>query len=74
MEALADDAKTVSRGTYLILTFATVTLLLHLLTNSRYGYFRDELYFIACSRHLASGYVDMAPLCAWILRLQTAIF
>ncbi|MDQ6624783.1 MAG: glycosyltransferase family 39 protein, partial [Verrucomicrobiota bacterium] len=42
--------------------------------NSRYGYFRDELYFIACSRHLASGYVDMAPLCAWILRLQTAIF
>jgi len=53
---------------------ALATLLIHFLTNSRYGYFRDELYYIACSRHLAFGYVDMAPLCAWILRLQTAIF
>ncbi len=47
---------------------------LHLLTNSGYGYFRDELYFIACSRNLDFGYVDMSPLCAWILRVQTTLF
>lgn len=58
----------------MIFAAAVATLLIHLLTNSRYGYFRDELYFIACSRHLASGYVDMAPLCAWILRLQSTLF
>lgn len=50
------------------------TLLIHLVTNGRYGYFRDELYYIACSRHLDAGYVDMAPLCAWILRLQSTAF
>jgi len=46
-------------------------LLLHLLTASRYGYFRDALYYLACSAHLAWGYVDHPPLVvffAWILR------
>ena len=41
-------------------------LLLHLATLSRYGYFRDELYFIACARHLAWGYVDQPPLVALV--------
>lgn len=63
-----------SRSTPILLVFAVAALLVHLLTNSRYGYFRDELYFLACSRHLGTGYVDMAPLSAWILRLQTLLF
>lgn len=54
--------------------FALVTLLIHLLTNSRYGYFRDELYFIACARHLDWGYVDMAPLSALLLRIELTLF
>jgi hypothetical protein len=41
-------------------------LVLHLSTAWRYGYFRDELYFIACGRHLAWGYVDQPPLVALI--------
>jgi len=45
-------------------------LLVHLLTNGRYGYFRDELYYIACGRHLTFGYVDQPPLSIFILRLS----
>ena len=56
------------------LVFGAITLAVHLLTNSRYGYFRDELYYIACARHLAWGYVDMAPLSALILRTELALF
>ena len=48
---------------------AAAMLLLHLLSATNYGYFRDELYFLACSRHLAAGYVDMAPLIAWVTAL-----
>lgn len=44
---------------------------LHLATATRYGYFRDALYYIACSYHLDFGYVDQPPLIAvlaWIAR------
>ncbi len=44
---------------------------LHLITSTRYGYFRDALYYLACSEHLAFGYVDQPPLIAllgWVTR------
>ena len=53
----------------LIVLFGAVALLVHLVTNGRYGYFRDELYYIACARHLAFGYVDQPPLSILLLRL-----
>ena len=39
----------------IIVFFSALALLVHLLTNGRYGYFRDELYYIACARHLDFG-------------------
>ena len=44
---------------------------LHLATSTRYGYFRDALYYLACAEHLDFGYVDLPPLfpaIAWIAR------
>src|SRR4026208_517318 len=44
---------------------------LHLATSTRYGYFRDALYYLACAEHLAFGYVDQPPLIAvlgWVAR------
>ncbi|MEO7921906.1 MAG: glycosyltransferase family 39 protein, partial [Thermoanaerobaculia bacterium] len=46
-----------------------VKLALHLATANRYGYFRDELYFLDLGRHLAWGYVDTAPLIALYARV-----
>src|SRR5882724_5086090 len=54
----------------LIAFFSAVALLIHLLTNGRYGYFRDELYYLACARHLDFGYVDQPPLSILLLRLS----
>jgi len=47
---------------------------LQMASNGRYGYFRDELYFLAASDHLDWGYVDFAPLSALVLRLSRLLF
>ena len=39
-----------------------VKLALMLSCITQYGYFRDELYYLACSEHLSWGYVDQPPL------------
>jgi hypothetical protein len=58
-------------GPALVLYIAAGKLLLHLLTAARYGIFRDEMYYLACSQHMAWGYVDQPPLTVaigWIAR------
>ncbi len=58
----------VSRKEYLALAIivglAVLKLLIHVLTSSTYGYFRDEFYYLAASQHLAVGYVDFPPFIA----------
>ena len=54
-----------------VFVVVAVYFFLHLLTAMRYGYFRDALYYLACSEHLAWGYVDQPPLIAalaWVAR------
>ena len=48
-----------------VLSFlALLTIFIHFLTNGGYGYFRDELYYMACGEHLAWGYVYQPPFAA----------
>src|SRR6266480_5201399 len=68
------ELKRVTAGQALIIGFSTATLLIHLLTNRGYGYFRDELYYIACGQHLDFGYVDLPPLSALLIRLSRVLF
>jgi hypothetical protein len=45
----------------LILALAKFLLQLSALFQPEYGMFRDELYYLACAKHLAWGFVDHPP-------------
>jgi hypothetical protein len=62
-----------SPATRSLALLAVAKLLLHLATSSGYGFFRDEFYYLACSEHLALGYVDHPPLSIALLWLSRAI-
>lgn len=51
-----------------------LALIFHLSTAHRYGVFRDELYYVACGKHLALGYVDHPPLVALVARIAQELF
>ncbi len=61
-------------GPTIVLYLAAAKLLLHLLTATRYGIFRDELYYLACADHLDWGYVDQPPLIAVIAFIARRVF
>jgi len=57
----------------IVLAIAAVKLLVHLHAGHHYGYFVDELYYLACSRHLDWGYVDQPPLIAVIVWMWRSV-
>jgi hypothetical protein len=60
----------------LILAFAAAALAFHLAVNAfgGYGIFRDEYYYVACSKRLAAGYVDQPPLAMFLMAAGRALF
>src|SRR6202030_1153598 len=71
-EATATSRTENSRFPLLVPTIiAAIYFLAHMATATRYGYFRDALYYLTCSEHLDWGYVDQPPLIvfmAWVAR------
>ena len=54
-----------------VLAVAAGCFVLLMLVAGRYGYHRDELYFVAASKHMAWGFVDQPPLSValvWVAR------
>jgi 4-amino-4-deoxy-L-arabinose transferase-like glycosyltransferase len=56
-----------------IFYFASLKLLIHMIFSGGYGYFRDELYYLACGEHLDWGYADHAPLIAFMAKSSRAV-
>jgi hypothetical protein len=56
-----------------VAVLAAVKLLLHLYAGRHYGYFVDELYYLACAQHLDWGYVDQPPLIALIAKIARSL-
>jgi hypothetical protein len=62
-----------SSGPAIVLYIAAAKMLLHLSMVARYGIFRDEMYYLACSRHMAWGYVDHPPFTVWIAWISRVV-
>src|SRR5438128_1380990 len=76
-ESLKQDyMKFTSTEKIIVATFALACFALHFFVNltGAYGFFRDELYYIACSDHLAWGYVDQPPFSLFLLKLSRLVF
>src|SRR5262249_50171332 len=66
-------APSATRADGALFGLALAKLLLHFSAITRYGYFRDELYYMVCAQHPAAGYVDQPPLSIWILGCAHAL-
>jgi hypothetical protein len=72
---LSSNGKNIAAGTGgILLAILACKLAVHLYAGRHYGYFVDELYYLACSRHLDWGYVDQPPLIALVIWMWRSIF
>ncbi len=70
----SEQLQTRSGSLGVLLAIAAVVAVVHLATNGRYGFHRDELQFLSDARHLDWGFVAYPPLTPFIERIGLEIF
>jgi 4-amino-4-deoxy-L-arabinose transferase-like glycosyltransferase len=69
-----DQPRDTRNDTVILVAVALCVVLLHTLTNGRYGFHRDELATIDDARHLFWGYVVYPPLTPFLARVALELF
>jgi 4-amino-4-deoxy-L-arabinose transferase-like glycosyltransferase len=72
--AAAQDSASRRMDDAVLLAIAAAIAILHLLTNGRYGFHRDELQFLSDARHIDWGFVAYPPFTAFVERVSMALF
>jgi uncharacterized membrane protein len=67
-------AATDHADTRVLLAIAAAAATLHIATNGRYGFHRDELQFLTDARHLDWGFVAYPPFTPFVERISMALF
>jgi 4-amino-4-deoxy-L-arabinose transferase-like glycosyltransferase len=74
-EEASHDSQSSMRGDLLALSsIALVVVILHVVTNGRYGFHRDELQVLDDARHMDWGFVAYPPVTPFIERIGLALF
>jgi len=63
-----------TRENALLIYISLFKFFLLVFTAGNYGLFRDELYYIECSKHLSWGYVDQPPFSILMLAISRTLF
>src|SRR6185437_4028589 len=69
-----DTTRNRRRDNAVLFAIAAAVALLHISTNGRYGFHRDELQFLSDARHLDWGFVAYPPFTPFVERIAMAIF
>src|SRR5271157_1524846 len=71
---IANNATSRSADTLWLIVIAATVALVHILTNGRYGFHRDELQTLSDALHLDWGFVAYPPFTPFIERVGLALF
>jgi Dolichyl-phosphate-mannose-protein mannosyltransferase len=73
-EGVCDERSRLRGDNLVLFAIAGAIALLHVLTNGRYGFHRDELQFLTSARHLDWGFVSYPPFTPVVERISMSIF
>jgi hypothetical protein len=77
MKAMKTGYQSEKNNLLMVIFFiAILNLIIYLITQTffAYGFFRDELYYLACANRIQLGYVDQPPLSIYLLAVWKSLF